>query len=492
MRIVSVFLLVIFQAFSPVAQNLKIYVHLDTSIKQSLTGRLYIFSQPDTTKGVQDPDPFDPSPTFHKDVENWQGEQVQVFEGKEAAYPVSLNEVKPGWYKFAAVMDVNTGERSNTAVPGNYYSRKDVVAEIKAGAPNEVHIRISNVFRERPFRETETIKYLSVKSEILTRFHHKDIYVKAAVILPASYKSDTIKKYPLVFIIPGWGGTHYDALQKFATDRYGVGMGKEKIYVYLNPETQTRFGLHAFVDSRVNGPWGKALVEEVKPWLAVHYRLDTDPSQHFITGQSSGGYGALWLQLNYPAAFGGCWSVSPDPVDFSDFTGINLYEKDVNMFYDKEGKERPFFIINGNPHSTMKKFMDFEAFMGDGGQQQSFEAEFGIMGKDGKPEELFDKRSGAIHPGVVANWKKYDLGLFIQNRWKKIRKDAAGKIFVFAGAEDNFFLHQAVKAFRKKAEKANAALVAELVPGANHWTVWQKDFVARMHGEFDKRIKNSR
>ncbi|MCU0405315.1 MAG: hypothetical protein MUE99_12295 [Chitinophagaceae bacterium] len=39
-------------------------VQLDPSAGKPLSGRLYIFSNTDTTRGVGDPDPFNPSPTF--------------------------------------------------------------------------------------------------------------------------------------------------------------------------------------------------------------------------------------------------------------------------------------------------------------------------------------------------------------------------------------------------------------------------------------------
>jgi hypothetical protein len=249
-----------------------------------------------------DPDPFSPSPTFYRDVQDWNSGSTLVFEGREPGYPVSLVNINPGWYKFSAVMDVNTEERSNTRAPGNLYARKDARVEVVKGEEKEIHLYITNRFGERPFRETASIKVANMRSEMLSTFHKKPTHIKAAVILPDSYFQDSNRVFPVVYIIPGWGGTHFDAQQKFATDRYGVGMGKEKIYVYLNPETQTPFGLHAFVDSRVNGHWGKSLVTEFRSWLGTQYRITSNSNHHFVVGQSSGGYAALWLQMNYPDA----------------------------------------------------------------------------------------------------------------------------------------------------------------------------------------------
>ena len=476
-----------FGGASVFGQPLKIYVHLDSSIHETLTGRLYIFSQPDTSKPVMDPDPFSPSPTFYRDVQDWKSGSTLVFEGKEPGYPISLANIQPGWYKFSAVMDVNTEERSNTRAPGNLYARKDARVEVVEGEEKEIHLYITNRFGERPFRETTSIKLANMRSELLSTFHNKPTFIKAAVILPESYFRDSSRSYPVVYIIPGWGGTHFDAQQKNATDRYGVGMGKEKIYVYLNPETQTPYGLHAFVDSRVNGPWGKALVREFRSWLATQYRITNNPLHHFVAGQSSGGYAALWLQMNYPESFGACWAVSPDPVDFSNFTGVNIYEKNANFFYDAQGKERAFFFIEEKAQATLKQFIQFENFMGDGGQMQSFEAEFGVPDKGGKPAQFFDRVTGKVNAKLVKKWKTYDLGKMLLNNKRSLQKHAS-KVHVFAGAEDNFLLQKAVEAFAEKARQAGIPLVAELVPKADHWSIWSKSFTERMQMELDSRL----
>ncbi|WP_276483756.1 alpha/beta hydrolase-fold protein [Paraflavitalea pollutisoli] len=484
-RLLTVCLLLL-TAIAGHAQAFKIYVHLDTAAHLAQTGRLYVFSVTDTAYGVQDPDPFRPTPSFYKDVRNWQPGTVQEIDGAARAYPIPFDQLKPGFYKFAAILDVDTIERNNTTTPGNWYSR-DVKVEVRAG--NEAHIHLARQIPQRPFRERDSIKLVNFRSALLSKFHRSDRFIKAGVVLPASYSQDTNRRYPVVFIIPGWGGTHYDILGPQAAQRYGIGTGKDKIYVYLNPETQTRFGLHAFVDSRVNGPWGKALVEELIPHLTSQYRIDRDPLQHFVMGQSSGGYGALWLQLNYPKSFGGCWAVSPDPVDFSNFTGVDLYEPGANLYVDKTGAERPFFIVDGKPLGTLKKFVALEDFLGDGGQLQSFEAEFGVPDKQGRPQLMYNRATGAIDPKVVATWQAYDLGRFLLTHYKKLAKDLDQKVHVYAGADDNFFLDKAVLLFREKAARVNAAMAIELFPGANHWTIWNPAFTQRVQREIDQRIK---
>lgn len=467
----------------------EIIVHLDSSAgTRPLQGRLYVFSVTDTTRNVQDPDPFNPTPTFYADVKDWRGGDTRSVTAQSPAMPVKLDSLKPGFYKFAAVFDIDTKERNNTTTPGNWYSR-DVVAEVKAGSPTTVHLYLRRQIPARPFKENDSLKLVSITSKLVTDYRKQESTIKAAVVLPASYRSDTTRTYPVVFVIPGWGGTHYDVQGPMPRKRYGMGMGKEKIYVYLNPEASTPFGLHAFIDSKVNGPWGKALVEELVPYLQQHYRISTNRQQHFLVGQSSGGYGVLWLQLHYPDAFGGCWAISSDPVDFREFTSVNIYAKKANMYYNDSGKLRPFFLMNGQYLGVIKNYAQFEDFMGTGGQMQSFEAAFGVLGKDGLPKPLFNRNTGAIDPQVAKAWKAYDLSEFIGKNYKRLATKLDHKIHVYAGAEDNFFLDRPVKLLQERVNAMKIPVTAELIPGANHWSIWSDAFTKRVQSEIDARIK---
>lgn len=464
-------------------------VHIDTAIHKSFSGRMYVYTTTDTARGIPDRVNYN-HPLFAVNIHNFSGADVIEVDDRAEAYSLKPSQMKPGYYKAAAVIDADPDTRG-TYNPGNAYSRKDALFKIEEDGKITVDITIDRMIEERPFKESDTLKLLNLKSDLLSSFHHKNIFVKAAVILPKEYSQNPTAKYPVVYVIPGWGGTHYDAMGQNPRRRYGFDKGLPKIFVYLNPETQTRWGLHAFVDSRVNGPWGKSLVEEVIPHIRKTYRASQEADQTFIIGQSSGGYPSLWLLFNYPKAFGGGWAVSPDPVDFSQFMGMDIYAKNANAYVDANGNERGFFITNGKPEATMREATKQEMFEIDGGQQQAFEAEFGKPDANtGKPKLLFDRNTGVIDPAVANEWKIYDMGLLIEKKWKKYEKDLTGKIHVFAGSEDNFQLNKAVEAFKIKAERAKANITVEIIQGANHFNVWNAPgFIERMHKEMDERSK---
>lgn len=467
--------------------QVKLHIRLDSSIQQPLSGRLFIYTLSDTTKNIPN-QPNPKEPMFAFDISNWKGTKTIELNTKAVHMPVDLVALKPGYYKVAGILDIDPTERGNFN-PGNVYARKDAILYVNEQGEGQTEVLFASQIAKRVFRQTDSVREVIIKSNLLTTFRKKDIFLQSAVRLPASYSKDPTRKYPLVLVIPGWGGTHYDLQGSFPMKRYAMNAGKEKIFVYLNPENQSPFGLHAFVDSRVNGPWGKALVEELIPHLEEQFRIDKDPSQHFIMGQSTGGYGSLWLQLNYPDAFGGCWSVSPDPVDFSSYLSVNIYDKPANFYTDNDGKQRGFFLMNGQFTSTIKEFTDLETFLGDGEQLQAFEAEFGIPDAKGRPLELFDRTTGKVNASVVKTWEPYDLGLFLQKNWKRLKSKLDHKIHVYAGSEDNFFLNQAVEAFGKKAVSVKASAVVEIIPKADHWSIWSTAFAERVQREIDERIK---
>ena len=86
---------------------------------------------------------------------------------------------------------------------------------------------------------------------------------------------------------------------------------------------------------------GGALTTEFIPYLEKKYHMDARRTGRLLNGHSSGGWASLQLEVNYPDVFGGTWSTSPDPSDFHDFTGPDLYAANANMFHRADGTPTP-------------------------------------------------------------------------------------------------------------------------------------------------------
>ncbi|MET0465988.1 MAG: alpha/beta hydrolase-fold protein [Chitinophagaceae bacterium] len=462
-------------------------VTLDSSLKGPYTGVLRLYTQKDTSRGFGGEHSLN-EPAFSINVKDWKAGERKFFDNKAHAQYLNMADVKPGYYKMIAILDTNTRERGNAA-PGNLYTRKEMIMQVSDSLVKGMLI-LSNVFQERPFQVTDSTKEVVLLSTKLSAFRKMDVFHKAGVFLPPSYFTDPKREFPVVYVIPGWGGNHHQAAVARSRKLYGAGMGSEKIFVFLNPENQTPYGLHAYVDSRVNGPWGTALIEELMPYIQRTYRVSADPRLTFIQGQSSGGYGALWIALHFPAKIGGAWITAPDPIDFSNFTGINIYN-DKNAFIDEKGKERGIYLTEGKFLSTIREGAIKESFDGEGGQQQSFEAEFGLPDKYGKPAQLYD-RNGKINFRVAQSWKPYDLALYVQKHADDLKKKMIGPVKIYAGDADNFLLNDAVEAFDRKTKAFGLSIYPRIIKGGTHFNLRSDSLIREINEEMEILIRSFR
>ena len=350
------------------------------------------------------------------DVKDWRPGQPVVVGQKALGFPGPLSRQSRGTYWVRALFDRSDSLSRTWLGEANGYSAP-VRVELDPAESKAIQLHIDRQYHEQPLKETGNIKLVSLPSKLLSTFHGRPVSMHAAVLLPRSFAGEPHKRYPVIYEIPGFGGTHASAFWS-ASRRPTDVAGTEMLFVVLDPEC--RLGHHVFADSDNNGPWGKALTEELIPYLESKFRALGVPQARFVTGHSSGGWSSLWLQVAYADFFGGVWSTSPDPVDFRDFQRINLYGSNANVFTDPTGKLRPVARRGGKPVLFFKPFSDMETVMGHGGQLESFEAVFSPRGPDGKPRPLWDRRTGKIDHEVARTWERYDIRLILERNWKTL------------------------------------------------------------------------
>ena len=477
-------LLFVFVLAVPVrAEPLEFQLTFDAKARATpFTGRVHVLlTNSRRTEPPGGPSWFRPEPAYALDVRDWKpGDTLTI--GKNAlAYPTPLDKLENKSYWVMAVMDLDQGYRSFGAAPGNIYSKSISVNGDPATA-GPVKIVLNQVVKERPFPETDRVKLVEIDSKLLSEFYHRPTKMRAAVVLPKSYEEKPDQRYPVVYEIPGFGGDHRMAL-RMATgtnDRTEVA-GVEMIHVVLDPGCRT--GHHVFADSENNGPCGEALIKELIPAIETKYRAVGKPGGRLLTGHSSGGWSSLWLQVTYPDFFGGVWSTAPDPVDFRDFQRINVYKPGTNMFTDDEGKRRPLARQGGKPVLYYKPFSDMEDLIGHGGQLPSFEAVFSPRGADGQPRKLWDRKTGKIDPEIAKAWEKYDIRLVLERNWKTLAPKLAGKLHVYMGGEDTFYLDGATALLKASLAKLGSDAKVEIFPGKDHGTLMDKAMRQRIAKE---------
>lgn len=454
--------------------------------KTPYTGRVWVLC---TTRARGEPrhgpEWFNPEPFASVEVKDWKpGEPLRIA-ADARAYPTSIAAWPAKRYRIQAVMDLAGDERRCPAAPGN--GRSAVVSrKIDPQATGPIELKIQRAEPPLRFVDDERLKHVEIESKLLSNFYGRPVKMRAAVLFPKGFDPKVRTKYPTVYDIPGFGGDH-----RFIHWYRAQVPATEPPFVYVALDPTCSLGHHVFANSANNGPRGDALVEELIPYLEKTFPLIPDSSARFLTGHSSGGWSALWLQINYPDYFNGVWSLAPDPVDFRNFTNIDLYKPGASAYADSAG--RPVFVARSGDTPTLR-FMDFarmEDVLGPGGQIHSFEAVFSPRGPDGKPKPLFDRKSGAIDAEVAKAWQAYDINLVLRKRWKELGPKLQGKLHILCGAEDTFYLDGAVRLLAETLKELGSDAEVVLVPGKDHSTLPPSDEAMSRFSAMAERFKST-
>jgi hypothetical protein len=456
------------------------------------SGRVYLFfNKRSDIEPRRALDWFHPAPIVALDVVDWKPSSPLSIDASAKgllAFPKELAELDLAGYRVQALARFNPLERNvgigleAGAGAGNGFSpAADVPA---AGRPLE--LTIDRLIESRPFPENRWFKELSMKSRLLSEFSGRDVQMRGAVLLPASYYDAPERHYPVIYDVPGFGGTH---IPQFRVPQEPVKEqnegGIEFLRVTLDPSCP--LGHHVFADSANNGPCGTALVAEFIPELDRQFRTVAEPTARFLTGHSSGGWSSLWLQVTHPDFFGGTWSTSPDPVDFRDFQRIDLYRDGENMYRDGEGNRRPLARRKDQVLLWYDEFDHLEELLGPGGQLHSFEAAFSPRGADEKPLRAWDRATGLVDGAVTASWKKFDVRLLVESRWEELSPKLAGKLHVIMGELDTFYLDGATRLLKESLARLGSDAIVELVPGKDHFDLFSPELAQRIRSEMVQR-----
>jgi len=382
-------------------------------------------------------------------------------------WPVeSLGEIPPGDYVVQPVLNVYTtfhradgstikahmdqweGQQWNTS-PGNLYSEPQSIR--LTGDPQQ---RIGITLNRKippidPPADTQYVKHIKFKSDILSKWWGHDISLGAIVVLPEGFDAHPDARYPIAYD-QGHFPTTYRLQDRFLEDWKSGKLGRFILVLMQHP---TPFYDDSYaVNSANNGPYGDALTQELVPRVEKQFRAIAQPWARFVYGGSTGGWESLAWQVFYPDMFNGTWTFCPDPVDFRYFQMVNIYQ-DKNAFYPnspwKTTAVRPWqrtpddqVLMSQKDASHLEEVLGTRGRSGD--QMDIFNATFGPMGDDGYPKLLYDKWTGAIDPAVAQYWKEhYDLNAIVQRDWATLGPKLRGKLHLYVGEMDSYYLEEA-------------------------------------------------
>jgi S-formylglutathione hydrolase FrmB len=362
----------------------------------------------------------------------------------------NLDHVPEGTYQVQVLWDQDR-EESRINAPGNLYSLKQ---EVQIDGVTHVDIHIDQKIDARSVKEHPLVRVVDMKSEALSSWWGKSKHLKASLLLPAGYEAG--KAYPIRYNIAGYGG-RYTRINRVTGDEefmdwWTSDAAPQVINVYLDGEGP--FGDSYQMDSDNSGPYGHALIHELIPHIESKFRGTNSADTRFVDGCSTGAWVSLGLQLYYPESFNGCFSYSPDAVEFENYQLTNIY-KDENVFVNEFGMDRPVMRdLSGEPLLGMEEFIRYENVLGasgtylnSGGQFSAHAALYSPKGENGLPRPMFDPETGVIDREVAEHWKKYDFKHYARENWSELGPEIQGKVYVWMGDMDQFYLNPATRAF---------------------------------------------
>ena len=434
---------------------------------------------------------------FGIDVDGLAPGEDAIFDGSVLGYPIdSLNDIPPGRYWVQALlhkyetfhradahvvklpMDRGEGQHWNRA-PGNLYN-EPVEVRIDAGQDRTVAIVMDRAIP--PIADPPTtnyIKYVKIQSKLLTEFWGRPMHLGAHVLVPEGFDEHPEARYPLMVFhghfphtFGGWREEPPDPdleleySARFDIDGYNR-IVQEQAYNFYNEWTGADYPRvlvvqiqHAnpyyddsyAVNSENLGPYGDAITYELIPHIEKEFRGIGEGWARFLYGGSTGGWEALGVQVMYPDDYNGCFAACPDPIDFRAYTVVNLYE-DKNAYHPKSAwKQTPrpgHRNTLGHVSTTLEQMNRRELVLGtksrSGQQWDIWEAVYSPVGADGYPMRIWDKLTGEIDQEVAQHWREnYDLSYIMQRDWATLGPKLEGKVHIYVGDMDNYYLNNAV------------------------------------------------
>jgi hypothetical protein len=478
-------------------------------------GRAYVIVTRDSARDPRQQVGVAGVPFWGKDVASWQpGSTVTLADaGGVLGYPLRrFSDLPTGEYFVQAFLNVYTtfrradghtvrlhqdqGEGQDPwRSPGNVFSRVRRV-RLDPAAGGTVSLELSDVIppidsvprggvlQQGNPADRPHVRFVKIRSELLSKFWGRDMYLGANVLLPRDFDTQPQKRYPAIYMqghFPGsgapfgFGSTRRRPAAAGASGAPGTGAapatGGADVASQQNPfdtfwlsdaapslvaisirDANPFYDTSYSVNSVNVGPYGDAIVHELVPYLEREFRLIPEREARVLAGGSTGGWEALAMQVYYPDEFGGAWGWCPDAVDFRYHQIVNIYQ-DANAYVldrgwlkvERPGMRRP----DGNVMYTMRDENRFEQAVGargrSAGQWAIWEAVYGPVAADGYPKPIWDPLTGTIDREVASYWKEhYDLTDYLKRNWSTLGPKLTGQLHVAVGAADSFYLEEAV------------------------------------------------
>ena len=299
------------------------------------------------------------------------------------------------------------------------------------------------------------LQQVYIESQLLRKTPLNTASLRSLVIYtPPGHQNS--EKLPCVFFLPGFGSSPQQWLDKdFPMHRlmdYLILTQAIPRALLVCVDGSTPLGGSQYVDSVLNGPFSRHIIEEIVPYVEHHYG---SRGPHSICGHSSGGMGALHLASCYPQTFRTVASFAGD-LHF-ELTHKNMLADLVNdMRSGKCGLNLKDSLDRKIVHYVLALCAAYSPNLED----SHWRVDFPIDLKNAMIDELVWKK-----------WLSFD-----PLHWKKSRLDSLKKcdlVYLSAGQQDQYQLHLGAEAFVHIAQERGINCRYEAFQGNHSLTLRQ-------------------
>ena len=443
-------------------------VTVDSTVAKSVSGRvLLMLSQTQRFRPGENG-----TPIFGVTVDDLEPGGSTTIDAAALGHPVrSLNDIPAGDYWVQAYLHVYTtfnradghtiklpmdqGEGQQwRRSPGNLFSEPQRIS-FDPATDRSINITLDQVIEPiEPIADTKWVKRITIESKLLSDFWGQPMTIGATVLVPRGFDEETDVHYPVVYMQGHHSRRAPSGFREGNNEFYRAWTSDDfpKMLLVTIQHACPYYDDSYGVNSPNVGPYGDAIVHELMPATEKQFRAISKPYARVQTGGSTGGWISLAQQVWYPDHFGGVWSLFPDQVDFRSYQVVNILD-DANAYYIEHEWSRTarpgMRRTDGNIVYAMEDECLYEEVIGtryrSGGQWAIWNAVFAPVAEDGYPAPIWDPITGEIDH-EVAEWARdnFDIRHYLETNWSEVGPKLVGKIHMYCGRMDNYYLEQAV------------------------------------------------
>lgn len=249
---------------------------------------------------------------------------------------------------------------------------------------------------------------------------------RLCVLLPVSYAKESARRYPVVYLLPGFASADTVYLRgnqdvRAKVDALAASGGGEAIIVGV--DTSTKHGSTYFTDTEVGGKWD-AFALKMTAEIDRRYRTRAEAKSRAVTGHSTGGFNAVFLGLRHPELFTVIGASAPDGLDIDAW------------LTDDDKRVRPMWL----------GWSRLESAVGGMGQMLSYNAAWSPAGFP------FDLDTGVLTAAPWTQWQAHSPMRMLDDAAKveTVRRVFGGRMFLTVGKRDEFGLYDPTARFEAR------------------------------------------